>query len=255
MFKPHSECIAKLSNGVDIHYTDSGAPRSTNYVTLVILHGSGFNGAVFNPLHEFAHRSNLRTIAWNRRGYGRSTDYTDGELADLRAGRQVHQDRLAFQLAEFLGHFIETKDTPKLGSDRKTGGFIIVGWSFGNATTLSLFASPGAIPKPLYELIEPYIMSFVLYDPPFAALGYPSPDYENLYDPWTDPTCLSPEQRFNNFQHWVSSYYKHPDISSGSCSGLDFRKRTKMCTSNRWSEVQKAFHFDKMALVRTEAPS
>jgi pimeloyl-ACP methyl ester carboxylesterase len=119
--------------------------------------------AVFTPLHEFAHRANLRVVVWNRRDYHGSTKYTDEELADLNAGRQIHQDRLALQIASFLEYFIQAKDTPKLGSDRKTGGFILMGWSFGNATTLSLFANPEAISQNLYELIEPYVMSLVLY--------------------------------------------------------------------------------------------
>lgn len=230
--------------------------------------------AVFEPLHEFAHRANLRIVVWNRRDYRGSTKYTDDELADLKAGRQIHQDRLAFQLASFLGHFIETKNTPKLGSARKTGGFILTGWSFGNATTLSLLANPNAIPQPLSNLIEPYIMSFVLYglssttsvviatyslnlrisDPPYTALGFPTPDYGKLYDPWTDPACLSPEQRSDNFQRWVTSYYKHPNVSSGKCSGLDFRKYTKKQTFNRWSDAQRTLYFDKSAAVRSEVP-
>jgi pimeloyl-ACP methyl ester carboxylesterase len=102
-------------------------------------------------------------IAWNRRDYHGSTKYTDDELAELATGRQVFQERLAFQLASFLENFIKTKDTPKLSSDRKTGGFIIMGWSFGNATTLSLLSNPSAVPKPLYEFIEPYVMSIVIY--------------------------------------------------------------------------------------------
>jgi hypothetical protein len=33
----------------------------------------------------------------------------------------------------------------------------------GNVTTLSLLSDPDAIPKPLYEIVEPYLMSIVLY--------------------------------------------------------------------------------------------
>jgi pimeloyl-ACP methyl ester carboxylesterase len=122
-----------------------------------------FFTATFIPLHDFAHKANLRVVAWNRRDYRGSTKYTDDELADLTAGRQVFQERLAFQLASFLEHFIKTKDTPILAPDRKTGGFLIMGWSFGNATALSLLSNPNAIPGPLYELIVPYVMGLVLY--------------------------------------------------------------------------------------------
>lgn len=34
--------IAKLDNGIEFAYTDSGIPSSANYTTLVILHGAGF---------------------------------------------------------------------------------------------------------------------------------------------------------------------------------------------------------------------
>jgi pimeloyl-ACP methyl ester carboxylesterase len=114
-------------------------------------------------LHKYAHQNDLRVILWNRRDYRGSTKYTDAELEDLKEGRKVFQDRLAIQLAWFLEHFIKQKGTPKLSADRKSGGFILMGWSLGNVTTLSLLSDPDAIPKPLYEIVEPYLMSIVLY--------------------------------------------------------------------------------------------
>lgn len=44
LFQFYNEYTVKLPDGVEIYYTDSGAPRSNDYTTLVILHGSGFNG-------------------------------------------------------------------------------------------------------------------------------------------------------------------------------------------------------------------
>jgi hypothetical protein len=38
-----------------------------------------------------------------------------------------------------------------------------MGWSFGNATMLSLFSDPDVIPRTLYETVEPYMMSLILY--------------------------------------------------------------------------------------------
>jgi hypothetical protein len=40
----YTEHTAILPDGIEIYYTDSGAPRSNDYTTLVVLHGSGFNG-------------------------------------------------------------------------------------------------------------------------------------------------------------------------------------------------------------------
>lgn len=102
-------------------------------------------------------------IIWNRRDYRGSTKYTDAELEDLAAGRKVFQDRLAMQLAWFLEHFVKHENTPKVSLDRKSGGFILMGWSFGNATTLSLLADPAVLPTELYERIEPYLRSLILY--------------------------------------------------------------------------------------------
>ncbi|KAJ7635145.1 Alpha/Beta hydrolase protein [Roridomyces roridus] len=251
----HTEHTLKLPDGIDILYTDSGAPNSPFYTTLLMLHGSGFSGDGLVGLHAHAHKNNLRLIIWNRRDYRGSTKYTDAELEDLKAGRKVFQDRLAMQMAWFLEHFIRNENTPKLSEDRKTGGFILAGWSFGNATLLSLFSDPGVLPKELYEIIEPYVMSFVLYDPPYTALGYTAEWQPEVYDPWTDPDYPTPAGLYDNFQHWVSSYYKHPDVASGKPSGMSFEKRTERRTYTSWSNEQKASYFDTTAAVRCELPA
>ena len=146
-----------------------------------------------------------------------------------------------------------------------------MGWSFGNATILSLLSDPEVIPKSLYETIEPYVLTLVLYgrqcisryevlnwlysvDPPYTALGYPQPVDDKLYDPWSDPDYPTPAELYDNFQHWVSSYYQHPDIDSGKPSGLDFRKRTERTTISGWSDAQKAQYIDNVAGVRSEFP-
>ncbi|KAF9461916.1 hypothetical protein BDZ94DRAFT_1262496 [Collybia nuda] len=248
-----TEHTVKVANDINIYYTDSGAPRSNDYTTLVILHGSAFNGAVFIPLHKFAHKMNLRVVLWNRRDYCGTTKYSDEELADLKAGRQVFQDRHAFQLASFLEHFITTQDTPRLSSNRKTGGFILMGWSFGNATTMSLLANPQAVPKPLYELIEPYLMSIVVFDPPYIALGHPPPTYSGAYYPFVDPDYTgAPEKFYDYFLRWVSSHYDHLDITSRDASGLDYRKGTERWTIDGWSDEQKALCIENVAAIRTE---
>ncbi|KAG6871570.1 hypothetical protein C0995_002970, partial [Termitomyces sp. Mi166 len=76
-----------LTDGINIYFTDSGAPpSSTDYTTLIILHGSAFNGEGFEKMHTFAHGYNLRTVIWNRREYPGSTKYTDAEIDDLHNG-------------------------------------------------------------------------------------------------------------------------------------------------------------------------
>ncbi|KAF9461915.1 Alpha/Beta hydrolase protein [Collybia nuda] len=251
----YTEHTVKVADGIDIYYTDSGAPPSGDYTTLIVLHGSAINGAVFIPLHEYAHRVNLRVVLWNRRDYHGTTKYSDEELTDLKAGRQVFQERHAFQLASFLEHFITTKDTPKLSSDRKTSGFILMGWSFGNATTMSLFANPQVVPKSLYSLIEPYIMSIVLYDAPYTAMGYPPPTYSGAYYPFEDPDYAgAPERFYHYFLLWVSSHYNHTDVTSRNASGLDYRKGAEKWTIGGWSDEQKALCIENATAIRSELP-
>ncbi|KAJ6530686.1 Alpha/Beta hydrolase protein [Mycena capillaripes] len=251
----YTEHIVKLLDGIELLYSDSGAPNSPSYTTLVVLHGSAFNGDGFVSLHEFAHQKDLRVILWNRRDYRGSTKYTAEELEDLAAGRKVFQDRLAIQLAWFLEHFIKHENTPKVSLDRRSGGFIVMGWSFGNATTLSLLADPAVLPTALYETIEPYLRSLVLYDPPHLALGYEVPGQESVYNPFADPDCPTPVATYDNFKHWVSSYYTHPDIASGKPSGMSFAKRTEKRTYMAWSEEQRERYVDNEAAVRSELPA
>ncbi|KAF8148346.1 hypothetical protein K438DRAFT_1625545, partial [Mycena galopus ATCC 62051] len=240
-------------------YTDSGAPKTVDYTTIVILHGSGFNGGTwrhygFVLLHEHAHLNNLRVVIWNRRNYRGSTKYTDAELEDLKAGRKIFLDRFALQTAWFFEHFIKNEQTPPVSPDRKAGGFILMGWSYGVATTLSLLSDPSVLPKSLYNTIMPYLMSLVLYDPPYLGLGYSPPEEKNFYNPFADPDYRTPEEKYVNFQHWASSYYDHPDITLGHASGISYVKRTTKRTYETWTDAQKKAYFDTEAAARTELP-
>ncbi|KAJ7223451.1 hypothetical protein GGX14DRAFT_351997 [Mycena pura] len=252
----YTEHFVKLSDGVQILYTDTGAPQassaSLDYTTLVVLHGSGFNGDGLVPLHKHAHNDNLRIILWNRRDYRGSTKYTSEELNALVHGSKTHQDRLALHLAWFFAHFIKFEGTPALTPDRKAGGFILVGWSFGCATALALLADPAVIPRPLYETIEPYLMGLVLYDPPGLALGNPLPDGCVPGPPFVK-NAHTPAQLCYQFQV-VSAYFTHPDIATGTASGLSTQTRPSKMTINSWTPEQLERYFDGEALLRSEFP-
>ncbi|KAJ7139260.1 hypothetical protein C8R44DRAFT_606250 [Mycena epipterygia] len=252
MAQLYSEHTLRLPDGIDIRYTDSGTPNTPDYTTIVVLHGTGYNGYGFVRLHEYAHKYNLRTILWNRRDYHGSTKYSDDELADMRAGGKTFQDRLALQTAWFFQHLIENERTPKVTGDRKAGGFILVGWSAGNSATLALFADPAVIPKPLYDSLESYLRSLVLYDPAFVALGYPGPELEGIYDPFNAPTL---EKVFENFKSWVSSYYKHPDITIEDGSGMSFERFTDNQTISRWTDEETSKYYEQDAAARSIAPA
>ncbi|KAJ7716226.1 Alpha/Beta hydrolase protein [Mycena maculata] len=249
-----TEHTIKLPDGIELLYTDSGAPNTADYTTMVVFHGTGFNGYGFARVHEYAHEHNMRTIVCNRRGYRGSTKYTDDELADIQAGRKIFQDRLAVQTAWLLKYLVEEENTPKVTPDGAGGGCILMGWSWGNATVLALLADPAVIPRQVYQTIKPYLRSLVLYDPPFLALGYPRPPLHGVYDPFNDPDCVTGEQVYDNFRHWVTSYYDHPDIESGNPAGMSFEKRTSNRTISRWTEEEKARYCDTLSAVESDLP-
>ncbi|KAK7455145.1 hypothetical protein VKT23_011016 [Stygiomarasmius scandens] len=95
-----------LPNGVKLFFTDSGAPSNSNdYTTVVILHGSAFNGSTFEKLHPLAHAHNLHFIILNRRDYRGSSELTGAEIDDLNKGKKEFLDMLAVQMAEFFEGF------------------------------------------------------------------------------------------------------------------------------------------------------
>ncbi|KAJ7806830.1 hypothetical protein B0H13DRAFT_1669614 [Mycena leptocephala] len=252
MSQLYTEHILKLPDGINILYTDSGAPNTPDYTTIVVLHGTGFNGYSFVRLHEYDHKYNLRIVICNRRDYRGSTKYSNDELADLQAGRQSFQHLLGLQTAWFLEHFIKHENTPKVTTDGRAGGFILVGWSFGNATTLALLAEADMIPRQLYKILEPHLRSLVLYDPPSLALGYRAPVHDGLPNPLNNPDCTTPDETYEHFEKWVSSYYTHPDIAAGCPSGLSLENCTEKRTINQWTEEEKARYSDKAAAIRVD---
>jgi len=218
---------------------------------LIVLHGSAFTGDGFERLHDYAHRYNLRTVIWNRRDYPGSTKYTDAELDDLNNGRKVFLDRLAIQVADFLKQYIEKESIPKITADRKFGGFAIMGWSMGSATAMPLFSDPSLISPELYTLLEQYVKDLVLDDPPYLSFGIPLPADEKTYNPWADPDCKTPEELYQNFGYWVSSYYDHPDVS-GTIHGLNYEKRAGIPTVTTWTPEQFQRFYNEAAAVRSE---
>ncbi|KAG6885274.1 hypothetical protein C0993_003861, partial [Termitomyces sp. T159_Od127] len=244
-------------NGIDIFYTDSGPPPgSHDYTTVIILHGITFTGENLKKLHNYAHTFNLRTVIWNRRGYAGSSQYNPDELDDLEYGRGAFLERLGVQLAHFLRWFIEQHNVPRVSADHKTGGFAIMGWSFGNATAMTLFSHRDLLPSQTYDLLKDYVKNLIIYDATLFAFGWKLPPNEkplSTYDPLSTFATDPPEVALRNFDAWVSSYYDHPKDPE-SVSDLHFAQRTESATSDAWSaEDLKAFH-DYDAFMRSDMP-
>ncbi|KAJ7606492.1 Alpha/Beta hydrolase protein, partial [Roridomyces roridus] len=192
---------------IQISYTDSGVPSgSQDYKTIVIVHGMLFNKRKygFDPLHAYAAKYNTRIICPARRGYPGSTPFTPAEVAEMEAGSKTVQERLARQVGWFLLHLIEK------GTITDGGGIVLVGWSLGNATTLSLLgAEPGVIEHEVYHVLEKHLRRLVLYDPPYGVLGHPAPPPQTpMYNPYFDPE--------------LSAFYDHPGIHSLASTGVNW---------------------------------
>ncbi|KAG7087823.1 hypothetical protein E1B28_013762 [Marasmius oreades] len=245
-----------LSDNIQIFFTDSGPPPdSDDYTTLVILHGSGFNGFGFEKFHIVAHSLNLRTVIWNRRGYPGSTPYTDLELGDLKQGRKIFMERIGRQLGEFLKQFIKKENIPKATRDRTAGGIALMGWSMGNSSIMALFSDPKLVPHKTYLKLEPYVKDLVLYEPPSLCFAYPLPQDVETYTPLTDPELKTPDALYESFVHWVTSFYDHQDLKSADVFSMGtLTKRSSDATVTKWTHEEFERYTNKDAFMRTELP-
>ncbi|THU90351.1 hypothetical protein K435DRAFT_821187 [Dendrothele bispora CBS 962.96] len=241
-----------LSDDICIYFTDSGPPPgSTDYTTLIVLHGTAFHCDSLTHLHTYAHAQNIRTVILNRREYPGSTPYTDAEIDDLVHGRKVFLDRLGTLLGDFLKTFIENETIPEMDMVNRTGGIAIMGWSAGNMTGMSLFSDPDLLDDTIYKLLRKYVRGLVLYDPAHSVFGYPPPQISTLYNPFIDPEFQGdPKEKFRNFSYWVASYYDH-DLSQGP-AGYDRRKRTENNSIANWSDEDFAKYCSVDAAIRSE---
>ena len=98
-------------NGAALHYEERGSGPP-----LLLVHGTGSYADVWSPVLDGLART-YRVIAYDRRGFARSSDAPRGALAD--------QARDAAQLLEALDAFPAT----------------VVGWSGGGVIALDLAAS------------------------------------------------------------------------------------------------------------------
>ncbi|KAF9259299.1 hypothetical protein L218DRAFT_974660 [Marasmius fiardii PR-910] len=253
MFTKHTYV---LSEDIQIFFTDSGPPPNYNdYTTLVVFHGSAFNGFGFERLHGVASQHNLRTIVWNRRDYPGSTPYTDFELGNLKLAPKTFMNRIGSQIGEFLAKFIEQEKIPKATDDGKAGGIAIMGWSMGTATAMSLFSHSDILPPQTYSMLEQYVKDLVLNDSPYLCFGFKFPSEVPTYDPWTDTDAKTPQEKYQRFLVWASSFYDHPNPESGDLCDIDLiSKGTADNTITKWSNEEFERYFNKEAAVRSEFP-
>jgi len=218
VFKQHiATTMPTLSIGNDIvfHYTDSGPIEKIEYSTFVFVHGHTFHTGVFKRILSFASSHSLRVICLSRREYEGSTPYSTDELKAVHQGSDAERaDFLHNQgilVALFVDGLIQSLSLPK------KGGVTVVGWSLGNVFTIAMRASIDDLPDDTKQRLKAYTRGFIIFDPPSQGLGIPMPS-SGVYHPLKD---LPKEARGAAFAKWVSSYYKHGDLSSRDFSQLN----------------------------------
>ncbi|KAM5538629.1 hypothetical protein V8D89_007658 [Ganoderma adspersum] len=185
-------------HGSVLYYEDSGIPgTSTDYVTVVLIHGTCF--------HSEGH--NLRLVLLNLRGYPGSTPYSEEELKCFEGSADEQKSAVrarGLEIAAFLRWFVETEKIPEchVGGG---GGLSLLSWSGGNCQTLSMLANADTLPEGTQKVLDGYFRTLIMYGMGTA-----------FFDP-----KLSPEDQAHHFALAVSSYYPPftlPDKIDGDVS-------------------------------------
>ncbi|KAH9937693.1 Alpha/Beta hydrolase protein [Fomitopsis serialis] len=201
--------------GIQLYYEDTGAPpNSSDYTTLVLVHGGVFNGSTFKPMFVHAADCNMRLVALNTRDYRGSTPYSSSDLEALRSTNLDEQramiDARGQEVAAFLVWFIRQANIPLRSKNQEitsSGGLALLGWSWGNTMTVSFLAQASRLPQEDRRFIDDYLSAFIMYDSARHGLGVPPEITEGLRRParGRDETV----DQNNVFQHWLSGYYVH----------------------------------------------
>ncbi|KZT68313.1 hypothetical protein DAEQUDRAFT_728131 [Daedalea quercina L-15889] len=205
-------------HGSQLYYEDTGVPlQSSDYTTLVLIHGACFQGAVFKPLFAQAATQNMRLVAVNMRDYYGSTLYSPSELAELGSTDVDTQTKAlrarGLEILTFLLWFIREENIPPLmlttaNGEFGGGGVSLLGWSWGNESTLSSIAHAGELAQDDTETLAKYMRALIIYDPSPRVFGAPASALDESYNPLNDRS-LSAEELKRAFPSWVSSYYSH----------------------------------------------
>ena len=98
-----------------------------------------------------------------RRDYPGSTPYTDTELQSIKDGRKEFIDDVGLLYSNFVHCLSTHNDIPKPSLDGQSGGIVLLGWSFGTATALSVLFEPKSIPQDVRESMKVYLRKVVIY--------------------------------------------------------------------------------------------
>ncbi|EKM76772.1 hypothetical protein AGABI1DRAFT_115646 [Agaricus bisporus var. burnettii JB137-S8] len=208
--------VAKLANGVEMAYLDSGpVPDSNDFVTIVWVHGFLFNAYSIERLLPFAHQCNIRLIIVMRRDYPGSSRYTDEEMVLATENPELFFSRAGVLYLQFMHHILKNTSVCKPTMDRSKGGICLAGWSLGNSFAMCALCENELVDKKVYDDLEPYFTAYIFIEPPTVALGVRRSGEENMYDP------LRAKDGMENFRLWITSYFNHPSPWDGTLTKLD----------------------------------
>ncbi|RPD55330.1 hypothetical protein L226DRAFT_591598 [Lentinus tigrinus ALCF2SS1-7] len=209
-------------------FLDSGAPPgSTDYTTLVIIHGWGFHGGNFKKLIPLAPKFNTRVVLVNRRDYPGSVPFTAEQRAEINrlasapAGTPGAAEALdvlmkerARELYDYLVELVRRGGV--VPAQGKKGGLVLAGWSLGATWLSALLTHVASFPVEDVNL-KGYVRRIVYYDSSYICHGYNRP--KELYHPLHDPE-LEPSKVMEQFGIWVSAYFAHGDVGDSGLAAL-----------------------------------
>ncbi|KAF9523744.1 hypothetical protein CPB83DRAFT_886742 [Crepidotus variabilis] len=250
-----SQNVAVLPSGLELAYTDSGAVSgSSNYTTLILVHGCGFNARTFETLHDHAATFNLRTIAFQRRDYPGSTPFTDDEITEIQQGSEEYLSKTQNMMIDFIRYVVEKLSIPAIWklsgqeAGKLDGGIALLGWSLGSYFPLALFSNPERVTPESRKILGKYLRSLIIYDSPYVALGFPLPSIKPSAG---EEESVSP----SDFPAAVSSYFDQPDNWAGDLDQLDQRSKTEKNIWSDWTEEQRNKYVTMSTLLRCEFPT
>ncbi|KAH9850272.1 hypothetical protein C2E23DRAFT_318207 [Lenzites betulinus] len=230
-----STMIAEFKSPLHI-LEDSGVPTgSTDYTTVVLVHGFTWHSGTFKKLIPLAHSSNARVVLVNRGDYlgskplteterallpsiwapGLQVDAGDAEDAEIAAAKEKLETFMAHrarELHDLLVELVQRGGVLKANHKNNKGGIIIAGWSLGGSFMNALLAHVASIPVGDVKLSD-FMRRVVLLDTPVVPFGL-SRTPKNTYSPMFDPS-IAEEDRQRVFNSWVSGYYQHGDTLQG----------------------------------------
>lgn len=182
----HSNALT-VGAGVELAYTDSGAPSSSPYTTIFAVHGVVFTNCmylvpinsrvciadapltvIFKKVQAVAPSKGFRFVALSRRGFPGSTPYTQEERNTITDSKVSPENRYAFmqargnEIATFIDMFISKFDLPPVSSDKK-GGSILLGWSQGSQYASAAIAFAPSLASDVRARISAHIHTVMLY--------------------------------------------------------------------------------------------